>query len=155
MSNAGAKLPGDNETSLQLLRMTSALSPVSLSDLFGLRSRPPLSPRAAIQSFHLSATQRSCLTVVITCVAVIGTRSAETRRLRSDVAHDVTCTQPFFQQHSIEARAAYLDCYHSTIPAFNAQPNARHQRRAGNFENEKNAGCASAACRCYTAHCRN
>jgi hypothetical protein len=50
--NAGAKLPGHNETGIQLSRMTFTLCPVSLSDLFGLRSLSPLSPRAATQPSH-------------------------------------------------------------------------------------------------------
>jgi hypothetical protein len=51
--------PGDNKTTIQLLRMKTKLLPVSLSDLFGGASPTPRSLSYITQPYLVSTTQRS------------------------------------------------------------------------------------------------
>jgi len=55
------------------------------------------------------------------------TRHAPTTRPISEVTRKLILTQPFRRRLSSEARAAHFDFHHSSLPSFNAQPNAGNQ----------------------------
>jgi len=130
--------------------MTSILIRVGCMPLFGLRSLPPLDPPLPFNPF----ISRPCNALpdcrdLTSCGDVDATCSAETPKLRCSTQADRHTT--FLAPPLIEARAALLDCHHSSFNRFNAQPNARHQRRAIAFADKRLRDCASAACRCYVA----
>ena len=111
---------------------------VGCMPLFGVRSPLPLSPRAVTQL--LLPLDHSPLRLTVKAAppdSLKRSRLAETKRPRKDVARKQAGIQPSCQQQAIEAKAALLDCHHSTLPSFNAQPNAGDNRRAKTFEGER------------------